>query len=239
MTQGVTTASEAITHEYLQPMRTFESLPAVLAVFFMTYLLAACTTTSSNTPEKAPAPVSNRSDVLRYGAPKGEKFDVAPVDVSKIDPRYLRQLVDYPTDQPPGTIVVDPHNRFLYLVQEGGKALRYGVGVGKEGLEFTGTANVGYKREWPRWTPTQDMIKREPERYEQWAGGMEPGSANPLGARALYLLKDGRDTLYRIHGTAEPSSIGRAVSSGCIRLLNQDVIDLYNRIPPGSKVVVL
>lgn len=215
-------------------MRT-KSLAAVLAVPFMTYLLAACTTTSGIEL----APVSNPSDVKRYGAPRDEKFDVVPVDVSKIDPKYLRQLVDYPTDQPPGTIVVDPRNRFLYLVQEGGKALRYGVGVGKEGLEFTGTANVGYKREWPRWTPTQDMIKREPERYGQWARGMEPGSTNPLGPRALYLFKDGKDTLYRIHGTTEPSSIGRAVSSGCIRLLNQDVIDLYNRVPPGSKVVVL
>lgn len=237
-TPSETTPSEAITDEYPRPMRTSKSLSAVLAVLLMPYLLAACTTTSSNTLEKAPAPVSNRTDVLRYSAPKDEKFDVPPVDVSKIDPKYLRQLVDYPTDQPPGTIVVDPHNRFLYLVQEGGKALRYGVGVGKEGLEFTGTANVGYKREWPRWTPTQDMIKREPERYEQWADGMEGGATNPLGARALYLFKDGKDTLYRIHGTTEPWSIGQAVSSGCIRLLNQDVIDLYNRVPPRSKVVV-
>lgn len=220
-------------------MRTFEKLSALASVLLTASLLAACTTTSSKIPETAYAPAVNQTDALRYGAPKDEKFDVAPVDVSTIDPKYLRQLVDYPTDQPPGTVVVDPHNRFLYLVQEGGKALRYGVGVGKEGLEFTGTANVGYKREWPRWTPTQDMIKREPDRYEQWAGGMEPGSANPLGARALYLFKDGKDTLYRIHGTAEPQSIGQAVSSGCIRLLNQDVIDLYNRIPPGSKVVVL
>lgn len=220
-------------------MRTFERLSALPAILLMTSLLAACTTTSSKIPETTPARVVNQTDALRYAAPKGEKFDVAPVDVSKIDPKYLRQLVDYPTDQPPGTVVVDAHNRFLYLVQEGGKALRYGVGVGKEGLEFTGTANVGYKREWPRWTPTQDMIKREPDRYKQWAGGMEPGSTNPLGARALYLFKDGKDTLYRIHGTTEPQSIGRAVSSGCIRLLNQDVIDLYNRIPPGSKIVVL
>jgi lipoprotein-anchoring transpeptidase ErfK/SrfK len=220
-------------------MRTFERLSALPAILLMTSLLAACTTTSSKIPETTPARVINQTDALRYAAPKGEKFDVAPVDVSKIDPKYLRQLVDYPTDQPPGTVVVDAHNRFLYLVQAGGKALRYGVGVGKEGLEFTGTANVGYKREWPRWTPTQNMIKREPDRYKQWAGGMEPGSTNPLGARALYLFKDGKDTLYRIHGTTEPQSIGRAVSSGCIRLLNQDVIDLYNRIPPGSKVVVL
>lgn len=220
-------------------MRTFERLSALPAILLMTSLLAACTTTSSKIPETTSARVVNQTDALRYAAPKGEKFDVAPVDVSTIDPKYLRQLVDYPTDQQPGTVVVDAHNRFLYLVQEGGKALRYGVGVGKEGLEFTGTANVGYKREWPRWTPTQNMIKREPHRYKQWAGGMEPGSINPLGARALYLFKDGKDTLYRIHGTTEPQSIGRAVSSGCIRLLNQDVIDLYNRIPPGSKVVVL
>jgi lipoprotein-anchoring transpeptidase ErfK/SrfK len=116
--------------------------------------------------------------------------------------------------------------------------MRYGVGVGREGLAFTGTAEIGGKAEWPHWTPTPDMIKREPKRYAKWAGGMDGGTDNPLGARALYLFKEGKDTLYRIHGTNEPNTIGHAVSAGCIRMMNQDVIDLYRRVPTKTKVVV-
>ncbi|MFD1940631.1 L,D-transpeptidase [Paradevosia shaoguanensis] len=200
-------------------------------------LLAACATTAPI--QQTAAPLINPVDAMRYAAPLNEKFPVAPIDVAKVDPQYLRQIVDFPTSEPPGTVVVDTTNRFLYLVQEDGKALRYGVGVGKEGLEFKGTANIALKREWPRWTPTQDMIKREPERYAQWSGGMEGGAENPLGPRALYLFKDGKDTLFRIHGTTQPETIGTAVSSGCIRLMNQDVIDLYGRVPQGANVVVL
>jgi lipoprotein-anchoring transpeptidase ErfK/SrfK len=200
--------------------------------------LAACTTTSSPPPAKVARAVS--PDVAqRYAAPANELFDVDAVDTTEMDSKNLRQVVDYPTGQQPGTIVVDPHSRFLYLTMENGKALRYGVGVGKEGLEFSGSATVQAKKAWPRWTPTPDMIRREPARYRPWAKGMEAGAKNPLGARALYLFKNGKDTLYRIHGTAEPGSIGKAVSSGCIRMLNQDVIDLYNRVPKGAKVVVL
>nr|WP_295466810.1 L,D-transpeptidase [Mesorhizobium sp.] len=209
-----------------------------LAALLLPLLLGACATTQS-APSGDPMPYVDPATAARYVAPVGEEFPVAPVDISKIDPKNLRQIVDYQTDQPPGTIVVDTANRFLYLVQEGGKAMRYGVGVGQEGLEFKGTATINHKREWPRWTPTQDMIKREPERYAQWAGGMEGGSENPLGPRALYLFKDGEDTLFRIHGTTQPETIGQAVSSGCIRLINQDVIDLYSRVPDGSQVVVL
>lgn len=148
-------------------------------------------------------------------------------------------MVDYPTREPTGTLVVDPYRRFLYLVMEGGKAMRYGVGVGKAGFEFTGEATVARKASWPRWTPTPDMIRRDPARNGRWSGGMPGGERNPLGARALYLFKDGKDTLYRIHGTTEPWSIGEAVSSGCIRMMNQDVIDLHRRVPTGTKVVVL
>lgn len=209
-----------------------------LAALLLPLLLGACATTQS-APSADPMPYVDPATAARYVAPVGEEFPVAPVDISKIDPKNLRQIVDYQTDQAPGTIVVDTANRFLYLVQEGGKAMRYGVGVGQEGLEFKGTATINHKREWPRWTPTQDMIKREPERYAQWAGGMEGGSENPLGPRALYLFKDGQDTLFRIHGTTQPETIGQAVSSGCIRLINQDVIDLYSRVPDGSQVVVL
>lgn len=209
-----------------------------LAVLALPFLLSACARGLDPALRSAERPV-DPAERERYAAKLDEPFPVPAVDTRKIDPMFLRQLVDFPTSEPPGAIVVDPHNRFLYLVQEGGKALRYGVGVGKAGLEFQGAADVALKREWPRWTPTPDMIAREPERYGHLAAGMDGGDANPLGPRALYLFKDGRDTLYRIHGTTEPHTIGKAVSSGCIRMLNQDVIDLYRRVPRGSRVVVL
>ncbi len=210
-----------------------------LAVILVLPFFAAACTTAGDQSQVAALAVQNSPDLMRYGAVTDEQFPIPAVAMKDLSPKNRRQLIDYPTDQPPGTLIVDPQNRFLYLVQEGGKAMRYGVGVGKAGLEFTGTGNIGYKRQWPRWTPTQDMIKREPERYGPLASGMEPGPTNPLGARALYLFKDGKDTLFRIHGTNETWSIGQAVSSGCIRMMNQDVIDLYGRVPNGSKVVVL
>lgn len=211
-----------------------------LAGLFIAMAAAGCTTiTRPPVATTPPEPQFSALDLRRYGEVGGEPFPVPAVSLEDLRPRNLRQLVDYPTPHQPGTLIVDPANRFLYLVQEGGKALRYGVGVGREGLEFTGSATVQRKAQWPRWTPTQGMIKREPDRYAKWAGGMKGGDANPLGARALYLFKDGRDTLYRIHGTNEPDTIGQAVSSGCIRMMNQDVIDLHDRIPRGTKVVVL
>ncbi|WP_371419000.1 L,D-transpeptidase [Agrobacterium sp. ICMP 6402] len=183
-----------------------------------------------------PAPFAEED---RYGAKANEPFPVAAVNTEKVGSQYLKQIVDYPTDQPVGTVVVDPRSRFLYLVKENGKAVRYGVGVGKAGFEFAGSAHIGFKREWPRWTPTPDMLARDPKRYGKWADGMDGSDRNPLGARAMYLVKDGKDTLYRIHGTNEPWTIGTAASSGCIRMLNQDVIDLYKQVPTGAKVVVL
>jgi lipoprotein-anchoring transpeptidase ErfK/SrfK len=174
-----------------------------------------------------------------YAAIDTEPFPVPAPDLSKIDPQFYRQEVSYAGGEAAGTIVVDTTQRFLYLLLGEGRALRYGVGVGKQGLEFEGVGVIQYKREWPRWTPTQDMIRREPDRYGPLAGGMEPGPTNPLGARALYLFKNGEDTLYRIHGTNEDWSIGRAVSSGCIRLLNQDIIDLHRRVLNGTRVIVL
>lgn len=222
------------------PLMTQFSPTRRMAGLILVLAAAACTPIARQ-PLPAAKPPSQFSalDVRRYGEVDGERFHVPAVSLEDLQPQNLRQLVDYPTSHPTGTLIVDPQYRFLYLVQEGGKALRYGIGVGREGLEFTGSATVDRKAQWPRWTPTRDMIKREPGRYAKWAGGMEGGATNPLGARALYLFKDGRDTLYRIHGTNEPETIGEAVSSGCIRMMNQDVIDLYNRIPKGAKVVVL
>jgi lipoprotein-anchoring transpeptidase ErfK/SrfK len=167
-----------------------------------------------------------------------EPFRVAPVDMSTIPAQFHRQSVRDPTGEPPGTIVVDPGQRFLYLVTGNGRALRYGIGVGREGFAWNGDATIQTKRQWPSWHPPVEMQARD-ERAREWKNGMPGGPSNPLGARALYLYKGGRDTLYRIHGTNEPRSIGRAVSSGCIRMLNADVIDLYNRVPIGTRVVVL
>ncbi|GHB18080.1 L,D-transpeptidase [Pseudovibrio japonicus] len=167
-----------------------------------------------------------------------EQFPIPAVNLDEIsDGRYLRQVVNYTGPEEGGTVVVDPGNRFLYQVRGDGTAMRYGVGVGREGFNWNGDAVVQYKRAWPTWTPPAEMIARQPE-LEPYRTGMEPGLSNPLGARALYLFQGGRDTLYRLHGTNENWSIGRNVSSGCIRLLNQDAIDLYNRVPDGSRVVV-
>ena len=139
----------------------------------------------------------------------------------------------------PGTVVVDPRSRFLYYVESSRFARRYGVSVGKAGLAWSGSARIGMKRKWPRWQPTRAMIRREPQKYAKYADGVPGGPGNPLGARALYLFRGKRDTLYRIHGTNQPWSIGRAASNGCIRMLNDHVVDLYNRVPVGARVVVL
>jgi lipoprotein-anchoring transpeptidase ErfK/SrfK len=167
-----------------------------------------------------------------------EPYDVKPVKLSQIPMQYRRQLVRNPTGEGPGTIVVDPGQRYLYLVMDDGRARRYGIGVGRQGFGWSGSAKIGAKRKWPKWFPPEEMQARD-EQAREFANGMEGGPQNPLGARAMYLFQDGQDTLYRIHGTAEPRSIGQAVSSGCIRMLNADVIDLYERVPVGTKVVVM
>ena len=154
-----------------------------------------------------------------------------------VDPRFRRQRVEYSGSEPPGMIVVDTSQRFLYAVEADGWATRYGVGVGEQGLAFKGMATVGRKAEWPSWTPTASMMKRKP-RLVQYAGGVPGGPNNPLGARALYLYQGGRDTHFRVHGTDEPWTIGTEVSNGCIRLINEDIIDLYDRTPLGTTVVV-
>jgi lipoprotein-anchoring transpeptidase ErfK/SrfK len=156
----------------------------------------------------------------------------------KLDPIYEPQKVRF-FGYPKGTIVVDPKNHFLYLTLGFGRARRYGVGVGQAGLTFKGKAKILRKAEWPSWTPTANMIKKHPEKYARFAGGVPGGKNNPLGARALYLFKGRRDTYFRIHGTTQPDSIGRSVSNGCIRMINDHVVDLYERVPLGTQVIVL
>ncbi|MFN3226674.1 MAG: L,D-transpeptidase [Hyphomicrobiales bacterium] len=155
----------------------------------------------------------------------------------RIDRQWMPQDVSYSGRERPGTIVIDVANRFLYHVQEGGTARRYGIGVGRDGFRWAGSAVVGRKAEWPTWTPPPAMIRRQPE-LREWAGGMPGGVDNPLGARALYLYRGGRDTLYRIHGTNAPWTIGQAMSSGCIRMVNEHVEELYDRVRVGSRVIV-
>ena len=165
-------------------------------------------------------------------------------DSGRVDPIYFRRAVQYPSTEKPGTIIVDVQNRFLYSIEGSGRAIRYGIGVGRQGFSWSGMATVRDKQEWPDWYPPREMIERKPELMSQVSAlqsglGVPGGPTNPLGARALYLWQGNKDTLYRIHGTNEPWTIGRSVSSGCIRMLNQDVIDLYQRTPLGAKVVVL
>lgn len=168
------------------------------------------------------------------GSVKDDPHDYLLVDRKLMRPELARQTVPYRGDQRPGTIVVDIDERFLYLVGSDGTALRYGVGVGKQGFSWKGAAHVGRKGKWPNWSPTTTMVSLHPDmpRYR------EAGIDNPLGARALYLYQGNRDILFRIHGTNEPWSIGDQVSSGCIRMLNEDVVDLYDRVPVGASVMV-
>jgi lipoprotein-anchoring transpeptidase ErfK/SrfK len=190
--------------------------------------------------DRRPAAPIDPAVVAMYGPVQDGPVLMPAIDVRRIDPQYFRQAVPVPPGIPnqPGMIVVDPEHRFLYLILAGNQAMRYGIGVGREGFAWSGTAAVKSKQEWPKWFPPPEMVARDP-RAAPWTNGMPGGLDNPLGARALYLWQGNKDTLYRIHGTNEPWSIGHAVSSGCIRMFNQDVVDLYNRVPEGTKVMVL
>ncbi|SDO61232.1 L,D-transpeptidase catalytic domain [Lutimaribacter pacificus] len=160
----------------------------------------------------------------------------------QLDRKFQPQTVTIAGTYAPGQILILPRAHFLYYVTEPRQALRYGVGVGKAGLEFTGTATIDVKKKWPTWRPTDEMIEREPNTYARFRDNdyVQPGGPeNPLGARALYLFQNGRDTYFRIHGTTQPASIGRSVSNGCIRMINDHVIDLYQRVPVGTVVTVL
>ena len=202
-------------------------LPLKGLALILALCAAACTATGGADP------------ALQYGNKRAalyadEPYEVLIVNRKKFDPRFLPTTVVAPIDQPPGTILVDTQNRFLYLIEGEGKARRYGIAVGAVGNAWSGTAIVGRKAKWPAWYPTDEM-------HAVTAGlprRIEPGPQNPLGARALYLYKNGRDTLYRIHGTSEPWTIGTEASSGCIRMLNEDAIDLYDRVKDGARVIV-
>ncbi len=202
-------------------------------------LLAGCAAPRGVSPYTSLPGTRDSALFAAYGPMDDGGHQIPGLDPATIDPDRLRRQVPFAGPYRPGTIVVDVADRRLYLVEPGGMAMRYTVGVGREeALNFRGAAVVGRKAEWPRWTPTQTMIETMP-RYAAYAGGMAGGIGNPLGARALYLYRGARDTYFRLHGTNEPETIGTAVSSGCIRLFNHDIIDLYNRVPVGTPVVVL
>lgn len=164
-------------------------------------------------------------------------FPIEPVNPRKIKKRFRPQMVDFDGFEEPGSLVVDPGNRFLYQVLRYGQAMRYGVGVGRAGFAWSGSAVVGMKRRWPRWVPPREMVDRD-DNARKWMNGQPGGPDNPLGARALYLYSNGVDTLYRIHGTNDPASIGKAMSSGCIRMLNEHVAELFENVTIGTPVTV-
>ncbi|NIX76742.1 L,D-transpeptidase [Microvirga terricola] len=194
--------------------------------------LAACQTALQ---DPQPFEVAATDDSGWYiGSIPDKPFDVPVVDRRKMDAKYERQVVEYKGGEKPGSIVVDIDERMLYLVQSEGKAVRYGVGVGKQGFSWKGIASVGRKGVWPAWSPTKTMVGIKPDLPRHLEAGLE----NPLGARALYLHQNGADILFRIHGTNEPWSIGEQVSSGCVRMLNEDIVDLYERVPVGTTVYV-
>ena len=192
-------------------------------------------------PDPAPVPPPFPPLPARYGAITDEPFPVPAIPEGVVPPELWRQRVEslWPNEVP-GTILVDPDAGLLHLIEEGGTAMRYGAGTGRAAFAWSGEARLQFRRKWPRWTPPDSMIERQPELepFSVANGGMDPGPGNPLGARALYLFQNGEDTLYRIHGACEPEYLGQAVSSGCVRLLDQDVIDLHDRVRDGAKVVV-
>lgn len=190
-------------------------------------LLSAC----ASSPGTAPTDPA-------YGPLTDGDITLPAVPAEYLQEPNRRAQVTYNGPEGPGTIVVDPYAKFLYFVEEGGQATRYPIAVGREGRGFRGSATVSYIRNWPGWAPTKNMLRTEPEIYGPFAKGIPGGVASPLGARALYLYRGGRDTRFRIHGTNDLESIGNANTAGCIRLFNHDVIHLAERTPPGTRVVV-
>lgn len=191
--------------------------------------LAGCATTDG---------LSSMEAAALYGPAPDKKFPIPAADISKVDPKFYRRTVRYDSKEAPGTIIVDPKNYYVYRIEGEGNATRYGANVGREGFLWSGDAYVGRKAEWPTWTPPREMIKRQPE-AAKWARGMPGGPENPLGARTLYLYQNGRYTLYTIYASNDPETIGTNLTSGCTGLITQDMIDLYDRTPVKTKVVVL
>ena len=204
---------------------------APCAALALLSLLAACAPEPPE-PQEPPLPLPGY-ELIEDGG-----FVIPAVDPRLMADGYQRAQVPYAGDDKPGTIVVDTFARKLYLVEEGGIATRYGIAVGREGLSFKGMGVIGRMEKWPSWTPTVNMVKTRPDLYLEFAGGMSGGLDNPLGSRALYLFRNGKDSNFRIHGTIDNNSIGHATSAGCIRLYNQDAIDLFARVDIGSKVRV-
>ncbi|WP_092583934.1 L,D-transpeptidase [Rhizobium mongolense] len=211
-------------------------------------VLSGCAT-NNPTPEQmmlakqvqSPSPVASDPELqARYAAFEDGGHFVPAIPYQNMDPKYYRQRVADPTGEKVGTVVVDTPNRFLYLVEEGGTAMRYGVGIGRDGFAWKGEGIIHWRQPWPRWKPPAEMIARQPELeiYSVANGGMDPGIMNPLGARALYIFQNRHDTLYRLHGSPEWQSIGKSVSSGCVRLINHDIVDLYDRVPYHARIVV-
>ncbi len=199
--------------------------------------VSGCATTPTG-PPAPPEKVIPPEYLAMYAALPDERFAVPAARIDLLDPIYWRQEVADPTGEKPGTVVVDTPNRFLYWTMADGRAMRYGVGIGREGFAWEGRGHIAYGREWPTWTPPPEMIERQPE-LEPYRHGMAPGLENPLGPRALYIHQGNRDTLYRLHGNMDARTIGQAVSSGCVRLLFQDAIDLYRRVRWAAPIVVV
>ncbi|SCB19109.1 L,D-transpeptidase [Rhizobium multihospitium] len=198
-----------------------------------TGVVAACLLAASNAAAfTASAP---------YAAPatRGDVVRVAMEPQGQVKPQFQRRMVRLATNEEPGTVIVDTNNKYLYLVEGNNRARRYGIGVGRDGFGWSGVVKVGRKAEWPGWTPPPEMIVREAKKGHKLPAFQEGGEDNPLGARAMYLYRNGNDTAFRIHGTNQPWSIGLNMSSGCIRMMNKDVIDLYDRVPVGTKVIVV
>jgi lipoprotein-anchoring transpeptidase ErfK/SrfK len=209
----------------------------LIAVLALMGGLAACVPDPNLAQSGASAP-AQMADATTYAATMDANIDIPGLPLEEIPEPYRRQVVAYETDQAPGTIIINPAQRVLYFVTGKNRAIRYGIAVGRAGFEWSGEAIVNEKKNWPTWTPPKEMIERDPK-LAKWEKGQPGGITNPLGARAIYLTTNGVDYGYRIHGTPDWRSIGRNASSGCIRMINQDVMDLFNRVPMGAKVVVL
>lgn len=215
------------------------ALRAICALSLSASLGACVPTTTASTSGSAALRAPAKADAeAMYLASSDNGFAIPAVPAEKVPDEFERQVVDFDTAEVPGTIIINPADKHLYFVLGKGKAIRYGIAVGKAGFEWSGVANVTNRKPWPTWTPPPEMIDRKPE-LAKWEKGQPGGPTNPLGARALYLTTNGRDYGYRIHGTPDWWSIGKNASSGCIRMINQDVMDLYGRVPEGAKVIVL